>query len=49
MYIMRNKFTYNDDDDDDDDDRKHLFKKCNSQARLGVAIFSPFLENELVM
>jgi len=48
MHIMRNKFTY-DDDDDDDDDRKYLFKKCNSQARLEVAIFSPFLENELVI
>ena len=38
-----------DDDDDDDDDRKNLFMKCNSRARLGVAIFSPYLENELVM
>jgi len=38
MYIMRNKYTY----DDDDDDGKNLFKKFNSQARLGVAILAHF-------
>jgi len=53
MYTMRNKFIYDYDDDHHHHhhhvDVKNLFKKCNSQARLGVAIFSPFLQNELVM